>query len=120
MNLHDDFYDRIKHWARTHNTKIEAVMAGCSDSRWTQSVYYGWRKSDGLPKGENILALARYMGVSCDWLMTGTDATPAVVKYADLLGDLEAMDATTLESARIVIASLAEHCRKKTETETVG
>lgn len=117
LELHEGFFYRIKQWVRAHNTTIEAVMD--ASGSWTKAVYYGWRKSDGLPKGENILALARYMGVSCDWLISGSDRIPLLAKYADVLQDLEVMDDVTRNNACLMISSLAENCRKKSSATAV-
>ncbi len=111
MKIHNDFFNRIKTWAKQNNTTIEAIMSGSSDGKWTQDVYYGWRHSNGLPKGENIFALAQYMGVSCDWLISGKDnladsadaRLQLLARYGDFLRDFEALD----ESGRFAVTQLA-------------
>ena len=120
MDLHDEFFARIKGWAKKNNTSIEAIMALSSGGKWTQSVYYGWRKGPGLPKGENILALANYMGVSCDWLISGKEFDPVVEKYIGILRDLDKMDAGTLDNVRTMVSSLAIACEKKKEGLMTG
>ena len=74
MNIHDEFFERIKTWCKTHKITIESLMGNASKGTWTQDTYYGWRSGNGLPKGENILMLAKEMGVSCDWLITGAES----------------------------------------------
>ena len=60
------------------------------------------------------------MGVSTDWLISGTERLPLLSKYADILRDLEEMDSPTLENARLMVSSLAENCRKKSTKTTAG
>ena len=74
IKLHDDFFNRIKTWCKQHELTIETLMINVSKEKWTKDVYQGWKRADGLPKGENILLLAKEMGVSCDWLMTGAES----------------------------------------------
>ncbi len=99
-------------------------MNGCSDGKWTQDTYYGWKSATSLPKGENIFALAHYMGVSCDWLISGiTPGTGAengkksslTEKYRDLLSDLETLD----EAGRFAVRQLA-HTLASTRSAASG
>ena len=110
MKLHDDFFNRIKMWAKKNNTTIEAIMSGSSDGKWTQAMYYGWRQCEGLPKGENIAALAQYMGVSLDWLVFGSTPSDSQTekiaffdKYASFFHDFERLD----EGGRYAVIQLA-------------
>ncbi|MBQ6782257.1 MAG: helix-turn-helix transcriptional regulator [Treponema sp.] len=78
-----DFFGRVKAWCKEHKTTIEALMQDASGGEWTKAVYFGWRKGDSLPKGENIARLAAYMGVSCDWLITGKESGKADLTAAE-------------------------------------
>lgn len=73
-----------------------------------------------MPSGEFCYEIAQYMGVSTDWLISGTERMPLLSKYADFLHDLEEMDEATRENARVMVSSLAENCRKKSGAKTVG
>ena len=111
MKLHDNFFERIKSWVKQNNTTIEFLMKAASNGEWNQATYYGWRKLDVLPKGENIFALAQYMGVSCDWLISGKDnladsadaRLQLLARYGDFLRDFETLD----ESGRFAVTQLA-------------
>ena len=82
MEIHDIFFERVKNWCKINKRSIETLMGDASNGKWTQDTYYGWRSGSGLPKGENILLLARAMGVSCDWLITGKEFAPDVSSSA--------------------------------------
>ena len=82
IKLHDDSFNRIKNWCKRHELTIETLMINVSKEKWTKDVYQGWKRADGLPKGENILLLAHAMGVSCDWLITGKEFAPEVSSSA--------------------------------------
>lgn len=114
------FFERIKEWAKKHNETIEGVVSLALGKKITNNVYQGWRKCQTIPSGEYCYELAQYMNVSTDWLISGTEKNPLSLKYADVLSDLEDMDDPTLENARLMIASLAENCRKKSAKATVG
>lgn len=114
------FFDRIKEWAKKHNETIEGVVVSATNKKVTKDVYQGWRRRQTLPSGEFCYEIAQYMGVSTDWLISGVEKNPLSLKYADILCDLEEMDASTLENARLMISSLADNCRKKSEKATVG
>jgi hypothetical protein len=82
IEIHEEFFNRVKTWCKEKKTTLELLMKKASRNKWSEAVYFGWRKSDGLPKGENILLLARAMGVSCDWLITGKEFAPEVSSSA--------------------------------------
>ena len=82
MNIHNDFFERVKTWCKNHRITIETLMGNASNGTWTQDTYYGWRSGNGLPKGENIFLLAKEMNVSCDWLITGKEFAPEVSSSA--------------------------------------
>ena len=117
---YSEFFDRIKEWARIHNQTIEGVVSLATDKEITKGVYQGWRKRQTLPSGEYCYKIAQYMGVSTDWLISGTERMPLLAKYADILRDLEDMDKATRDNARVMVSSLAENCRKKSGAKTVG
>lgn len=73
MSETKDFFSRVKSWCKENRTTIKALMADCSGGEWNKDTYFGWRSGNSLPKGENIARLARFMGVSCDWLITGEE-----------------------------------------------
>ena len=107
MQIHDEFFERVKTWCRSHKTTIESLMTNASEGIWTQDTYYGWRSGNGLPKGENILLLAKEMGVSCDWLMTGAESAgidALTVDEKTLLLNFRRCDA----GGRLRIAAYAE------------
>ena len=83
MDENKDFFGRVKAWCKEHKTTIEALMQDASGGEWTKAVYFGWRKGDSLPKGENIARLARFMGVSCDYLITGEESGRADLTAAE-------------------------------------
>lgn len=73
MNENNDFFSRVKAWCKENDITIEALMRDASNGEWGKDVYQGWRKVKTLPKADNVARLAAYMGVSCDWLITGEE-----------------------------------------------
>ena len=82
LKIHDAFFLRVKTWCKKNKVTIETLMANATEKKLTKSNFYTWKDSSGLPKGENILLLARAMGVSCDWLITGKEFAPDVSSSA--------------------------------------
>ena len=117
---YDGFFDRIKAWSKKQNETIEGLISSATGRKITNDMYQGWRRCKNLPSGEFCYEIAQYMGVSTDWLISGIEKNPLSLKYADVLIDLEDMDALTLENARLMISTLAENCRKKSGAQTVG
>ena len=103
-----DFFTRIKLWVKEHNTTIEALLAGATDGQVTNAVYQGWKKRQNIPSGEFCYKLAKYMNVSTDWLISGTDPSSRLEK---LLGDLDSLDSNSLHIVELIIHSLAEYKR---------
>ena len=91
MKENKDFFGRVKAWCKEHKTTIKALMQDASGGEWTEDVYQGWRRTNSAPDGENIARLAAYMGVSCDYLITGeeenglTESEMEAVKMAQRL-----------------------------------
>ena len=83
MNENKDFFGRVKAWCKEHKTTIKALMRDSSGGEWTKDVYTGWQSGKSLPKGENIARLARFMGVSCDYLITGEESGRADLTAAE-------------------------------------
>lgn len=73
MNEKNDFFERVKSWCKGNNTTIKALMQDASGGDWTEDTYSGWKSGKTLPKADNVARLAAYMGVSCDWLITGEE-----------------------------------------------
>lgn len=115
-----EFFDRIKEWAKLNNETVEGIAFLATNKQITKNVYQGWRRRKNLPSGEFCYEIAQYMGVSTDWLISGKEKNPLLLKYADVLSNLEEMDLATLDNARVMIASLAENCRKKENSVQVG
>ena len=115
MIVADDFYKKVKEYAtRKGYRKIDFFLDEIAIKR---STYYDRQKKNSFPPVETVARLAEVMGVSCDYLITGQDRDLRVNKYNDVLDNLDDMDLQSLENARVMIASLAENCRKK-NTET--
>ena len=91
MDKNNNFFGRVKAWCKENHTTIKALMQDASGGEWTDNVYFGWKHQNQLPKGENIARLARFMGVSCDYLITGeeenglTESEMEAVKMAQRL-----------------------------------
>ncbi len=100
-----DFFDRIKQYARENNTTIEALLSNALDKRISLSVYHGWKERANLPSGEYCYDLAQYMGVTCDWLISGKENTgngnaEYLHKYAAHLQNMEKLN--DIERAAII------------------
>lgn len=89
-----DFFTRIKEWVVANNTTIEALISSATDKKVSKNVFYGWKRRSSLPSGEFCYQLARYMGVTTDWLISGNDTTANSTragKYDELVRKIDCL-----------------------------
>lgn len=68
-----DFYQRVKELAKQKGTTIE----GAADSAGiTRAQYYGYKKHGNLPRADEAVAMARELGTSVEFLVTGQEGYP--------------------------------------------
>ena len=120
-----EFFDRIKAWAKENNTTIEAVVSNATDKNLTVGVYHGWKLRESLPSGEYCYDIAQYMGVTCDWLISGKEpkTLPAPLpeiqfgegrtdfvsrRISDIVSNLERLDDRSLHLASVYIQALSD------------
>jgi SOS-response transcriptional repressor LexA len=67
-----DFYDRVKYLVKTRNTTIRSVVevAGLS-----LNTYDTMKKRGNLPRAEEAVVIARELGTSVEFLVTGSENT---------------------------------------------
>lgn len=67
-----DFYQRVKELAKLKGTTIEGAADSAGISR---AQYYGYKKHGNLPRADEAVAMARELGTSVEYLVTGSENT---------------------------------------------
>lgn len=88
-----DFFTRIKEWVVANNTTIEALLSNATNKKVSKNVFYGWKRRASLPSGEFCYQLAKYMGVSTGWLISGNNETANSenTKYDELVRKIDCL-----------------------------
>jgi transcriptional regulator with XRE-family HTH domain len=73
-----DWFDRVKESAKTHGTTIEAVANAAGLSR---DAYNSYRRKGNLPRANEAVAMARTLGTTVEYLVTGEE--PATISVSD-------------------------------------
>lgn len=66
-----DMFDRVKLLAKQKGTTIEGILA--SAGAIPLNTYNGWRKRNILPRADECLVLAKALGTSVEFLVTGKE-----------------------------------------------
>lgn len=143
-----EFFDRVKAWVKEHNTTIEALLKDATDGKVTKGVYQGWRTRETLPSGEYCYDLAKKMGVSCNWLISGKDFEKEIPEkngfvpsngdfvpaggnfipahqnfipsnMASIVSDLRILDDGDLQQVGIYVRALADKAKRNSQASGV-
>lgn len=69
-----DFYDRVKSLAKQNKTTIESVV---NSAGLTINSYNSYKRHGNLPRLDEGVKIARALGVSVEYLVTGKETNPA-------------------------------------------
>lgn len=69
-----DFYDRVKTLAKQNKTTIESVV---NSAGLTINSYNSYKRHGNLPRLDEGVKIARALGVSVEYLVTGKETNPA-------------------------------------------
>lgn len=76
-----DFYDRVKTLAKQNKTTIESVV---NSAGLTINSYNSYKRHGNLPRLDEGVKIARALGVSVEYLVTGEDSNPYKSKIEEL------------------------------------
>lgn len=81
MTAYLDFYERVKDLVKQQNTTVRAVVESCGIN---YDSYNSCKRYGNLPRSEEAVRIAAALGTTVEFLVTGTDKTPAASELADL------------------------------------
>ena len=74
MNIDiDSFYERIKNLLKEHKKSLDDLMAIKDLSFNSKSTYFSMRQAHNLPRADDVLRIAKFFGVSMEYLVTGEE-----------------------------------------------
>lgn len=86
-----EFWKRVKEQISTQNTTQEWVAAKCGIA---SDKFRRWATRPIMPNADEAVAIARALGVSVEYLVTGSDASdPWLREHADFLRDCKVLEA---------------------------
>lgn len=98
MNINaDDFYERIKDLLKENKKSLDDLMAIKGLSFNAKSTYFSMRQAHNLPRADDALRIADFLGVSVEYLITGKEPDSGQ-KINDVIDNLK----TSIESLQIL------------------
>ena len=74
MNIDiDNFYERVKNLLKEHKKSLDDLMAIKDLSFNAKSTYFSMRQARNLPRADDVLRIAKFFGVSMEYLVTGEE-----------------------------------------------
>jgi transcriptional regulator with XRE-family HTH domain len=70
-----DFYERVKSLAKTRNKTIEFVAG---EAGLSLASYNAYRRRENLPRADEALMIARALGTTVEYLVTGDIQEPSI------------------------------------------
>ena len=104
------FWERLKQEIKEKNT-TQAWLAA------TTGVSFGtlrkWLTNKTMPNADQAVAIARALGVTVEYLVTGTDSSdPWVREHRELIRDLKELSSDDLEKMSAQVHAVAEMQRQ--------
>jgi|GEM_PF-1017438 len=67
----DSFYERVKNLLKEDKKSLDDLMAIKDLSFNAKSTYFSMRQARNLPRADDVLRIAKFFGVSVEYLVTG-------------------------------------------------
>jgi transcriptional regulator with XRE-family HTH domain len=105
------FWDRVKSEIKSQNTTQEWVATKAGQKLRT---FQGWISREIMPNADQAQAIASALGVTVEYLVTGTDSTdPWMREHFHLIEDLKTLTTEALEDQEAAIHAIAERRRRE-------
>jgi hypothetical protein len=89
-----DFFKRVKNHVKMSNTTIEDFISDVFEGSKDRDSFNGWKRRNVLPRADEAIKIAKAMGMTVEYLVTGRDVVglsseewELVAKYRNLSGD---------------------------------
>lgn len=105
-----DYFLRVKALAREKGTTIEAAALAAG---LTRDAYNSYRKKGNLPRADEAVAMALFLGTSVEYLTTGKETAgwQPVPRIRQIVEDLIVLTDTELDAVGVMVHPLAERRR---------
>lgn len=103
MGMGEDIVRRIDTLLRERNEKRLSLAEHCGFSLQALS---DWSKRGSVPSADKAVAIANYLGVSIEWLLTGSEKEGLTPKQRELIRNYETLSERDKKTVDNLIASL--------------
>ena len=103
MGMGEDIVRRIDTLLRERNEKRLSLAEHCGFSLQALS---DWSKRGSVPSADKAVAIANYLGVSIEWLLTGSEKEGLTPKQRELIRNYETLSERDRKIVDALIASL--------------
>ena len=99
-----DFYSRVKNEVKKTKTSLQELVIGLGINHDT---YYAQKRAGNLPRADEALKIAKALGVSVEYLVTGeesySDKSSIKPEIRELLSDLKQLNKNDREMVHAII-----------------
>lgn len=99
------FASNLKDILTFRNIEVKDLAAGTGISKSTIDNYLSGQKS--IPNAENAVKIAKFVGTTVEYLVTGKYSDSLGNIYQEVIADLHRIDKNDLEAIKNVVHSLA-------------
>jgi len=112
-----EFWDRVDALREKQNTTYRWIAEKVVKK--SETTVSGWRGQGVLPRANDAVAIAQALGVSVEYLVTGSDAAdPWLREHTDFLRDCKVIEAAgRFAPVRLLASATASELRASTEAE---
>lgn len=103
MGMGEDIVQRIDALLKERNEKRLSLAEHCGFSLQSLS---DWSKRGSVPSADKAVAIANYLGVSIEWLLTGSEKEGLTPKQRELIRNYETLSDRDKRAVDALIASL--------------
>lgn len=100
------FAENLRWQLDEKNVEVKELAAGTGISKYTIDNYLSGQKS--IPNAENAVKIARYLGTTVEFLVTGESAPKETEEFLTIFTNLRRLKSADFASIRTIVQSLAE------------
>jgi len=101
-----DFFQRVKNHVKMSNTTIEDFISDVFKGNKDRDSFNGWKRRNVLPRADEALKIAKTMGTTVEYLITGKDVGGYSSEERELVVKYRNLSSENRRNVRVLIDSM--------------